>query len=154
VIPSKPVPSLATSAGKVRNQEPSPATGTHAIPTSPPLAAEEDGARNQESSAPARGADAYDHPPPGPVIDAPLPAYHYDLIAATEEERRAADEIAEQLHAEDAEIFAKAQSGELAQKDVKPALQRRMRSETESLTRIFGTDRTARLLEAKSRPGG
>jgi hypothetical protein len=124
-------------------------------PASPPLtagAAVE--AHNQQPSPLARGADAYDHPPPGPVIDVPPPAYHYDLIAATAEERRAADEIAEQLQAEDAEILAKAQSGELAQKDVKPALQRRMQSETQSLTRVFGTDRTARLLEAKSRPGG
>jgi hypothetical protein len=69
-------------------------------------------------------------------------------------ERLAADELANQLHAMDAEILARARSGELAQKDVKPALGRRMQTETESLTRIFGADRTARLLEAKSTPGG
>jgi hypothetical protein len=130
----------------------------HLIPTqpaSPPLAAVAAvEAHNQQPSPPARGPDAYDSPPPGPVIDVPPPAYHYDVIAATDEERRAADDIAQQLHAEDVEILAKAQSGELAQKDVKPALQRRMQSETESLTRIFGADRTTRLLEAKSRPGG
>jgi hypothetical protein len=150
-IPAQPAP----RASEARNQELSPTAAVHAIPTQPnPLSAGTPEPRNQEPSPAAGRASAYDHDPPGPVVDAPPPAYHYDVIAATEEERRTADEIANQLHAEDAEILAKARSGELAQKDVKPALERRMRTETESLTRIFGADRTTRLLEARSNPGG
>lgn len=148
VIPAQPAPPLASGSREARN--PPQTAAVHAIPT--PLGAVEAG--NQEPSPAAARAYAYDDPPPGPVTDPPPPADHYDLIAATDEERRAADELARQLHDGDAEILATAQSGELAQKDVKPALERRMQTETERLRQIFGADRTAKLLEARSRPGG
>ncbi len=155
-LPELPQTGPSLSGSEQSKDGPALTPPVHAIPTqpAPPLAAGAGKARNQEPSLTAGRANAYDHAPPGPVVDAPPPTYNYDLIAATELERRAADEVARQLHAEDAEILAKARSGELAQKDVKPALERRMQTETESLTQIFGADRTARLLEAKSRPGG
>jgi hypothetical protein len=125
----------------------------HAIPRQPvsrPSAGAPQ-ARNQEPPATEEERPAVN--PPRPTWPLQL-GYQYDVIAATEDERRAADEVSKQFHADEEEIFAQMRSGELDKRDVKPALLRRIQAETESLNEIFGADRTTKLREAASRPGG
>ena len=136
------------------------APAVHAIPARPrsaPLAVAPAGP-NPEPSPSTSTVYGFDDPPPGTVESPPpvvrAPAYDYDAIAATPEERRAADQVASQLQADEADILAKARSGELSQRDVKPALQRTIQTETDSLNQIFGPERAATLREAENRPGG
>lgn len=132
----------------------------HAIPRQPAFqpSAGAPQARNQEPSPAAAEEDA--PLSTGPAVNPRRPTwplqlgYEYDAIAATEQERRAADEVSKQFHADEEKIFAQMRSGELDKRDVKPALLRRIQAETESLNDIFGADRTAKLREAASRPGG
>jgi hypothetical protein len=159
-IPGQSGFQLSTGAPQRRNQEPpSTASATDDHGPSPTALTIDDDAPPPTIpavDAPSPTAPAVDTPPPtGPVVNTPPPAaYAYDVIAATEEERRAADEVSKEFHADEEKIFAQMRSGELDKKDVKPALLKRVQTETESLIEIVGADRAAKLREAEGRPGG
>jgi hypothetical protein len=149
-IPRQPGFQLFAGAPQARNHELSPAVPAaddHAPPPTAPAI---------DDDVPPPITTAVDTPPlAGPVVNTPPPtAYEYYAIAATEEERRAADEVSRQFHADEEKIFARMRSGELDKKDVKPALLRRIQAETESLKEIVGAERAAKLREAEGRPGG
>ena len=133
-IPVQPSSQLAAGTPETRTQEPSPTR-----PRSEAFDHPAPGTRSQEPSPTGPQAYALDSPPPGTVESPPEPAYSYDAIAATEDERRAADEVSKQFHADEEKILAQMRSGKLDRKDVKPALLRRIQMETESLNGILGT---------------
>src|SRR5260370_4261673 len=81
----------------------------HAIPREPAsqLSAGAPQARSQEPPPAAPAAEDDAPLSTGPAVDPPRPTwplqlgYQYDAIAATEEERRAADEVSKQFHADE-----------------------------------------------------